>query len=312
MEQTDLHLLLKKYKAGECSAEEVVLLFAWLDRMAADPSEHALPPAAKESVHKALVKHIQPATTGRWRYRHLWMAAATLLPVVVSFFWWQQSTQRIQTPAIAWIKYSTGKEEIKNIQLPDGSTAWLNAASTLEYPQQFAGKERLVKISGQAFFTIQQNKEQPFTVQTGTLRVNVLGTAFLVKNVPGQPAKVAVASGKVQVTHQNKVLATLLPADQLTYTDQKTTISKTDTTTINAWTKGDLLISNATLQQVLWELETFYDVRFHSKINLEQGNLNLSFSNGMSLQDKLDIIATISMTPKIQFKKTARNTYEVE
>ncbi|PSL46187.1 FecR family protein [Chitinophaga niastensis] len=311
MEQTELDCLLNKYKAGKCSEEEIMLLFMVLDRIAATTATAGLSATSQLAVQKAVFAHVHTVPVTKWHYIRRWMAAAIILPACIGGYWWQQHSHRSKAPAITWIKLSTGAQEIRHVQLPDGTLAWLNAASTLEYPQQFNGSERLVKVNGQVFFDVHQNREQPFTVQSGELRVNVLGTAFLIRNVAGQPTRVAVASGKVQVTHNKKILGTLLPADQLTYTNKRTTISKTDTTAISSWTKGELIINNATLQQVLWELETFYGVQFHSKFNLEQGHLNVSFSNGMSLQNKLDIIATISIAPKVHFREKGKGIFEV-
>jgi transmembrane sensor len=312
--QTGLDSLLNKYKAGNCSEEEIALLFMVLDRIAATTPTAGLSAESQSAVKKTVFAHVHKVTVNRWYYIRRWAAAAAIiLPACASIFWWQQQSpsRRNKVPPITWVRLSTGAQEIRHIQLPDGTLAWLNAASSLEYPKQFSGNERLVKVNGQVFFDVHQNKEQPFTVQSGEFRVNVLGTAFLIRNIAGQPARVAVASGKVQVTHAHKILGTLLPAEQLTYTNKRTVISKTDTAAISSWTKGELIINNATLQQVLWELETFYGVQFHSKINLEQGSLNLSFSNGMSLQNKLDIITTISIAPKVKFREKEEGVYEV-
>src|SRR4051794_10742619 len=42
----------------------------------------------------------------------------------------------------------------RRVLLPDGSTVWLNAASTLAYPADIASSERSVELSGEAFFDV--------------------------------------------------------------------------------------------------------------------------------------------------------------
>src|SRR5690606_2404421 len=43
------------------------------------------------------------------------------------------------------------------VVLPDGSTVWLNAASSLRYPTAFDGPERNVALSGEAYFEVAQD-----------------------------------------------------------------------------------------------------------------------------------------------------------
>ena len=49
--------------------------------------------------------------------------------------------------------------------LPDGSSVWLNASSSLRFPTAFIGKERRVEITGEAYFEVAKNASQPFKVK---------------------------------------------------------------------------------------------------------------------------------------------------
>ena len=62
--------------------------------------------------------------------------------------------------------------------LSDGTRVWLNADSELEYPVEFVKKERIVKLSGEAYFEVAPNPEQPFIVEAGGIQTRVLGTSF--------------------------------------------------------------------------------------------------------------------------------------
>lgn len=48
--------------------------------------------------------------------------------------------------------------------LPDGSKAWLNAASSLRYPTVFVGNERRVDVTGEVYFEVAKNTSMPFKV----------------------------------------------------------------------------------------------------------------------------------------------------
>ncbi|MGN6416996.1 MAG: FecR family protein, partial [Pseudobacter sp.] len=74
---------------------------------------------------------------------------------------------------------STPKGRVYKLSLPDGSKAWLNAASSIRFPAAFGGKERQVEISGEVYFEIKQDKEIPFYVKVDPFTtIEVLGTEF--------------------------------------------------------------------------------------------------------------------------------------
>jgi ferric-dicitrate binding protein FerR (iron transport regulator) len=68
--------------------------------------------------------------------------------------------------------------------LPDNSQVWLNAGSTLTYPQTFDRDKRQVKLRGEAFFKVKSDKSKPFIVNTGQYNIKALGTSFNVKAYP--------------------------------------------------------------------------------------------------------------------------------
>ncbi|KAF5277280.1 hypothetical protein FQR65_LT16056 [Abscondita terminalis] len=52
------------------------------------------------------------------------------------------------------------------IDLSDGTRVWLNAESSVRFPTSFTGDERVVEITGEAFFDVQKQKGKPFIVKT--------------------------------------------------------------------------------------------------------------------------------------------------
>jgi hypothetical protein len=65
--------------------------------------------------------------------------------------------------------------------LPDGTTVWLNASSSLRYPLKFSDHERLVEMHGEAAFKVVHNAAQPFRVKVGKQMIEDIGTEFNVK-----------------------------------------------------------------------------------------------------------------------------------
>lgn len=76
------------------------------------------------------------------------------------------------------VKIST-KDNFKIIDLPDGSTAYLNNNSSIKYNKFF--DERIVKQKGEVFFEVTKGTT-PFIVKTDVGEIQVLGTKFNVKS----------------------------------------------------------------------------------------------------------------------------------
>ena len=60
------------------------------------------------------------------------------------------------------------------VRLPDGSEVWLNSESSLQYTKKFSAKERKVRLTGEAYFTVVKD-DKPFVVCTENARTQVLG-----------------------------------------------------------------------------------------------------------------------------------------
>ena len=85
-------------------------------------------------------------------------------------------------------------------KLPDGSTVYLNAGSTIIYNQDFNKTKRLVYLSGEAYFKVATNKSKPFEVITPILTVRATGTKFNVKAYPNESSITAtLVEGKIDI-----------------------------------------------------------------------------------------------------------------
>lgn len=82
--------------------------------------------------------------------------------------------------------------------LPDGSVVTLNKNSSISFAEAFSGKNRSVKLNGEAFFQVKADKAKPFIVTINDITITVLGTSFNVKSADGK-TEVIVESGMVKV-----------------------------------------------------------------------------------------------------------------
>ena len=95
-------------------------------------------------------------------------------------------------------------QAVKYVRLSDGSAIVLHKNSSIRFPKQFTGPVREVFLTGDAFFEITKNPEQPFFVYANELVAKVHGTSFSIKASESESKViVAVKTGKVSVFSKN-------------------------------------------------------------------------------------------------------------
>lgn len=121
------------------------------------------------------------------------VAAALILLIAVTWGIHEIAKTKVEKVATAFSQ--------QKLILPDGSTAFLNGNSTLTYPKIFGASNRVVKLSGEAFFKVTKNPVKPFIVETKSARIKVLGTSFNVLALPGNNrVEVLVKTGIVSLS----------------------------------------------------------------------------------------------------------------
>ena len=131
------------------------------------------------------------------------------LVVVTSFFWiLKNSNASSQHPASANAslnRVTTKPASKTQIQLPDGSTVWLNASSNLTYDKDFGKDLREVNLVGEAFFNVTKDPAHPFIIHTKVIDVKVLGTEFNVRAYPNDSyTETSLIRGRVEITVKNR------------------------------------------------------------------------------------------------------------
>jgi len=90
--------------------------------------------------------------------------------------------------------------EGKYIDLPDRSRIWMEPNTSVSFANNFE-KERNIRVDGEIFIDVFRDVNKPFTVLTDNLKVQVLGTSFIVSDKKEEEqALVSVISGKVAVS----------------------------------------------------------------------------------------------------------------
>lgn len=136
------------------------------------------------------------------------------------------------------------------IILEDGSKVWLNASSSLKFPPSFAKhKQRIVELSGEAYFEVAKDKNKPFKVISPTAsnlkeEIEVLGTHFNINNYQDEHfAKTTLLEGSINV----KTVAgseILKPGQQLLSGNNSFKVRSVDVEDVIAWKNGYFIFEN--------------------------------------------------------------------
>lgn len=148
------------------------------------------------------------------------------------------------------------------LQLPDGTNVWLNAASSITYPIAFTGPERMVTVSGEVYFEVAKNKSKPFRVAANDMMITVTGTHFNVNAYNDEPfLATTVLEGGVKVTSNNKTV--ILSPNEQSLANATGSISvnrNVNVSEIVAWRERFFHFESADLPTILRELARWYDV----------------------------------------------------
>lgn len=201
----------------------------------------------------------------------------------------------------------TASNEVKQITLPDGSIAWLNHDSKLEYEKEFEGKTRAIKLNGEAFFEVVKNPEQPFVITSAHSVTTVLGTSFnLTAYDSTGDVNLTVATGKVSFVStktRNEVLVTANQSATITVEGETIKASGADMNEL-AWQTKKLVFNEAPLSEVFKSLEHYFNVKIIvTNPDINKCPLNATFVDP-SLQKTLDqITKSLSLSYELKGKK---------
>lgn len=199
------------------------------------------------------------------------------------------------------------------LELPDGSKVWLNAASSIRYPTAFNSKERLVELTGEAYFDIKKNQNIPFRVHfTSSSKdggdregvIEVMGTQFNVNAYNDESTiRTTLLEGKVKIASSDKNTAILLPGQQAQIKNTSIgnghirVIDDVDTEEAIAWKNGLFYFDNVDIQAIMRQLARWYKVQviFKGKIPARR------FAGQVSRSSNLSQVLKILELSKIHF-----------
>lgn len=306
--------LIQKYHAGTLSRDEMRQLNEWFNNFDdtqthTTTSEDILKDRILASARQQIARH--ETQSRKQIYLRYWrMAAAVLVLVTAGIMTYVNRTLiwNVLDPVV-YREIQTLASSVRKVELADGTQVWLNAATSLRYPERFNRGTREIFVEGEAFLEVKENTEKPFIVHLSDFDVRVTGTSFQVKDyTDDDEATVTLRSGSVTVSQfrsgsaAEKVLGRLTPDQQLIFHKPTQVVEQG---TVNAqdnfhWKEGALRFENIPLGEIMQALGHWYGVRFvlqgedlaecHFKMNL----------TGLPLSEALAIIGELTNTKYIR------------
>ncbi len=219
---------------------------------------HVLNFKSPEKAWKELKKRLSPG----WQTELMKYAAVFLLAIALSgiTFWIMNSIPSDNE----FTSVMSPNGQISTVSLSDGTTIWLNSGSKLKYNDDFNDKNREVFLEGEALFSVTRGKSKPFIVHAGEAEIKVTGTEFNVKAYRNESGiEATLIEGKVQFSSpQSKV--DMLPGQHLLFS--KTTgeikMTQVNPAEYTAWKGGKIYFNNESLENLVFQLERWYEVKF--------------------------------------------------
>jgi len=200
---------------------------------------------------------------------------------------------------------STANGEQYQVVLPDGTHVWLNAASSIKYPVAFGNGERMVELTGEAYFEVVHNAAHPFKVKTARQIVEDIGTHFNINAYDDEPAiKTTLIEGAVKVSSMmsSKILF-IKPGQQSQLNEQGLSVASVDVDEVLAWKNGNFDFDDESLESTMRKIAKWYDVQ----IVYAQKPAGVSFFGEISRSKNLSaVLSALSITGKVHFRMDAK------
>lgn len=218
---------------------------------------------------------------------------------------------------------STPKGRQFQVVLPDGTKVWLNAASSIRYPVEFAANERKVYVAGEAYFEVAKDMHRPFLVSVNnTADVEVLGTEFNVNAYDNERVvRTTLVNGGVRVSAQQaeppadgrlndvilkpgqqaKVLNTAAGKAQQNVKNPVTIADDVDIEQITAWKNGFFNFGeNVDLGEMMRQLERWYDIEVVYENGVPEKSFLGEIPRHLPLKDVLDILQRTEVSFRLE------------
>jgi ferric-dicitrate binding protein FerR (iron transport regulator) len=183
------------------------------------------------------------------------------------------------------IQVASAFDNVRVIDLPDGSKVWLNSQSKLEHPKNFSENVREVSLTGEAYFEVVKDPEKSFIIKGCKTEVKVLGTSFIYRSFPSESSdQVIVKTGIVAFSEKENSnnSITVESGFRSDFDSRTATLSKIKNESENyfALKTHRLIFENERFEKIISDLSRYYNQKFILEdTRLNDIRLTVAFDN---------------------------------
>ncbi len=251
------------------------------------------------------------------------VAAVLILPLLVATLYFATKTPTPKITTTEWHTIKTPAGLRSEFILPDGTKVFLNSKTSLSYPVAFNSYTRDVKLTGEAYFEVAENKKQPFIVNTGKIKVEVTGTEFKASNYPDEDlTEIVLVKGNISLFQgeylgKKKIIKSLEPGDKATCIESENSLycETVDVEKYISWKDGILMFRDDSMQDVVRRLNRWFNVDIKLTSNKLKDYVYTATFQDESLVQILDLLkmsAPIDYTIKPRERKQDKTFSKME
>jgi ferric-dicitrate binding protein FerR (iron transport regulator) len=315
--ERDIHQIIIRILSGEANPEEKLAIAGWLEQK---PENKALMNDLQEiwlsagvernadgfNVEEAIrrfrmktlpqTKHISKSRL----YRLMRYAAILLLVLLLPFSYY--TGRRNASESDTYTTISCAQGDRTSVILPDSSRVYLNSGSRLIFNNNFQKGVRLVRLDGEAYFSVRKDPFNPFRVKTSDIDVEVLGTEFNLKAYPDEGTiSATLVTGSIKVS-DNRGTAILEPSQKMVFdkASHKMQIQNiADLSPETEWKNGRLVFRNQSLGELEQQLERWFDVEIKFA---DEYVKNRRFTGTLERESILEVISYIGRSKYVGYQ----------
>ena len=189
------------------------------------------------------------------------------------------------------------------LTLADGTNVWLNAKTTLKYPNRFSNSKREVELDGEAYFNVEYDSQNEFVVNTKQYAVKVLGTEFNVSAYStSESFETSLIKGEVEISSDKTGESLRLSPNNRAFLENgKLVKAPIQHFSHFLWRNGLISFENERMESIINKLRLYYDVNI--KVENEE-ILNLRYTGKFWTKDGVEhVIKVIKIHANFEYTK---------